>query len=179
MTYQDALRTSRVLEVLQRFDPTVVGTLPLNLAVATSDIDVVCEARDPNAFADTVWDAYHQFERFQLYRWREERRPVIARFKLGDWPFELFADPRPVAQQRAWRHFEVERRLLSLDDGLLRATVARLRADGLKTEPAFARALKLPGDPYDAVLELFQNNDAQLRAHLSTLNARQDNVSDS
>ena len=76
MTYQEALWTSRILEVLQRFDPRVVGTLPLDLAVATSDIDVVCEARDPNAFADVVWDAYCQFERFQLYRWREERRPA-------------------------------------------------------------------------------------------------------
>jgi hypothetical protein len=167
MTYDEALRASRILEVLKCFDATVVGTLPLNLAVATSDIDVVCEAHDPNAFADVVWRAYRQFERFQLFRWREEGRPVVARFALGDWPFELFADLRPVAQQRAWRHFDVERRLLELDDGRLHETITRLRADGLKTEPAFAVALKLGGDPYIAMLELFPQSDAQLRARLA------------
>jgi hypothetical protein len=171
MTYEEALRASRIPEVLKQFGPTIVGTLPLNLAVATSDVDLVCEARDPNAFADVVWDAYRQFEGFQLHRWRDEGRPVVARFVLGNWPFEIFADARPIDQQRAWRHFDVERRLLELDDGRLYATVRRLRAAGCKTEPAFAVALNLVGDPYLAMLELFPQTDEQLRARLAAANS--------
>jgi hypothetical protein len=171
MTYEEALGASRIPEVLKHFNPTVVGTLPLDLAVATSDVDIVCEARDPNAFADVVWDAYRPCEGFQLYRWREEGRPVVARFVLGDWPFELFADARPIDQQRAWRHFDVERRLLELDDGRLHAAVRRLRADGCKTEPAFAVALNLVGDPYLAMLELFPQTSEQLRTRLAAANS--------
>jgi hypothetical protein len=167
MTYQEALQASRILELLGRFEPTVVGTLPLDLAVASSDIDIVCAAHDPDAFANVVWDSFRHIEGFRLYRWRDDGRPAVARFEFGGWPFELFADQRPVSEQRAWRHFDVERRLLALDSGGLRETVLRLRAEGLKTEPAFAEALKLDGDPYLAMLALFPESDAQLRARLA------------
>ncbi|HEX7924915.1 MAG TPA: DUF4269 domain-containing protein, partial [Bradyrhizobium sp.] len=69
-----------------------------------------------------------------------------------------------VRQQRGWIHFEVERRLLALDDGRLRRAVGKLRADGLKTEPAFAAALGISGDPYRGLLELAAETDAELRA---------------
>ncbi len=66
---------------------------------------------------------------------------MIARFVWDGWPFELFGDQRPVDRQPGWIHFDVERRLLALDDGRLRQAVGRLRAGGLKTEPAFAAVL--------------------------------------
>jgi len=172
MTYQDALQASRILELLEKFDPTVVGTLPLGLAVASSDIDIVCAARDPDAFADVVWDTLRHVRGFRLYRWRDDGRPAVARFEFGGWPFELFADRRPVCEQRAWRHFDVERRLLALDSGWLRQSVLRLRGDGLKTEPAFAAALKLDGDPYLAMLALFPERDAQLRVRLANASSQ-------
>ena len=167
MTYQEALQASRILELLESFDPTIVGTLPLGLAVASSDIDIVCVARDPDAFANVVWNTFRHVEGFQLYRWRDDTRPTVVRFGFGGWPFELFADQRPVFEQRAWRHFDVERRLLDLDDGSLREAVLSLRAEGLKTEPAFAAALRLDGDPYLAMLALFPESDAQLRVRLA------------
>ena len=169
MDYREALEASGVLELLKSFDPRVVGTLPLDLALESSDIDIVCAARDPNAFAELVWQACRSFEGFRIFRWREKRRPVVARFVFAGWPFELFADPRPVDQQGAWRHFEVERRLLAMDDGRLRAAVWRLRRAGLKTEPAFAQALELAGDPYEAMLFLYDESDAQLRGRLAEL----------
>jgi hypothetical protein len=52
-----------------------------------------------------------------VLHWRSQGRPLVARFEWDGWPFELFGDSRPVDQQRGWLHFEIERRLLALDDG--------------------------------------------------------------
>jgi hypothetical protein len=131
MTYTSAVDSSAVLELLRPFDPRIVGTLPLGVAVPGSDIDIVCHAPDPNAFADTIWARYRAAEQFALYRWTSATRPVIARFVWDGWPFELFGDQCPVEQQRGWIHFEVERRLLALDDGRLRRAVGAQRANGL------------------------------------------------
>lgn len=39
----------------------------------------------------------------------------------------------------------------------------RLKREGLKAEPAFAKVLSLPGDPYVALLELEPLSNAQLQ----------------
>ncbi|UFX43617.1 DUF4269 domain-containing protein [Bradyrhizobium sp. 41S5] len=165
--YASAVTSSAVMELLKPFDPRIVGTLPLGIAVPGSDIDIVCHAPDPNAFADIVWTHYRSTDDFVLSRWTSGTRPAIARFVWDGWPFELFGDQRPVDQQQGWIHFEVERRLLALDDGRLRQAVGKLRADGLKTEPAFAAVLAIPGDPYRGLLELAAETDAALRARLA------------
>ena len=165
--YKSAVTGSAVMELLKPFDPRIVGTLPLGLAVPGSDIDIVCHAPDPNAFADMVWTHYQSADDFVLYRWTSGTRPAVARFVWNGWPFELFSDQRPVEQQPGWIHFEVERRLLALDDGRLRLAVGKLRAGGLKTEPAFAAVLGISGDPYRGLLELAAEADAELRATLA------------
>jgi hypothetical protein len=101
----------------------------------------------------------------------QKGRPIVARFDLGDWVFELFGDVHPVDEQPAWRHFDVERRLLSLDNGRLRAVLVRLPAMGQKTEPAFAAALGVDGDPYEAMLRLELEADSQLCARIKGLGA--------
>lgn len=63
-----------------------------------------------------------------------------------------------------WRHFVVEKRLLALGGQRLAASVMSLRQNGLKTEPAFATVLKLQGDPYQALNDLYDfDNKALLR----------------
>ncbi|KWV50021.1 phage capsid protein [Bradyrhizobium macuxiense] len=165
--YALAITRSEVTEVLERFDPRIVGALPLDLAVSGSDIDIVCHAPDPNAFAEVLWQHYRTADGFALYRWRSDTRPVIARFVWDGWPFELFGDTRPVDRQRGWIHFEVERRLLALDDGRLRQAVGARRAAGMKTEPAFAAVLGIGGDPYPGLLDLAAASDAELCALLA------------
>ena len=165
--YASAVTSSAVMELLRPFDPHIVGTLPLGLAVPGSDIDIVCHTPDPDAFVDIVWTHYQSANDFVLYRWATGTRPTIARFVWNGWPFELFGDQRPAHQQRGWIHFEVERRLLALDDGRLRRAVGKLRADGLKTEPAFAAVLGISGDPYRGLLELAAESDAELCARLA------------
>ena len=52
-------------------------------------------------------------------------------------------------------------RLLEIDP-LMRSVVTRLKQAGLETEPAFAKALGLGGDPNETVSELETKNNLEL-----------------
>jgi hypothetical protein len=165
-SYEEALAECGVLSVLAPFDPRVVGTPPLGLDVPDSDIDVVCFAPDAHTFTDTMWRNFSNAPGFVAKQLMRSSRPVVVSFKVVGWRIELYGEAIPVEQQRGWRHFAVERRLLSLGAEGLRRAVLALRQQGMKTEPAFAAALRLEGDPYLALLDLDEQDDETLIAVL-------------
>lgn len=57
-------------------------------------------------------------------------------------------------QQGAFRHLVAEFALLQRYGDDLRKRIRALKVGGMKTEPAFAHALGLDGDPYVALLDL-------------------------
>ena len=169
LSYEQAIDAVRILHVLADFDARIAGTLPIGLAVVDSDIDVICYANDARRFAETVWLHFRNLDSFCLYQWTSNEQPIVARFTYAGWPFEIFGDARPVDEQAGWRHFAIEKRLLDLDNGRLRSVIMTLRAQGLKTEPAFAVALGIEGDPYRALLNLETEHDEALRSRLMAI----------
>ncbi len=165
LPYLEALAQSGLLDALALFDPHVAGTPPLGLDLPESDIDVLCQVADGDAFTRAVWMHAGQLDGFAIRQWTGETRPIIASFEVCGWPVEVFGDPRPVACQPGWLHFLVERRLLALGGDGFRAAIMACRRHGLKTEPAFASILGLDGDPYLALLDL----DAKPDSHLARL----------
>jgi hypothetical protein len=165
-SYEEALAACGVLEVLAPFDPHIAGTPPLGLDVPGSDIDVLCFAPDARSFTETVWHAFSAAPAFAARQWIDPPRSVVASFEAAGWRIELYGEAIPVEQQRGWRHFAVERRLLTLGGDGLRAAVRTLRQRGMKTEPAFTAALGLSGDPYLALLELGAQGDQTLMSVL-------------
>ena len=150
--------------VLRGARPVLAGTFPLGLDVAASDLDVICEVRDPARFADRLARAFGHRPGFRLRLCTVGGLPtVVARFREAGLPVEVFAQARPARAQRAVRHLRVEARLLELHGEPLRLCVRALKARGVKTEPAFARCLGLAGDPYLTLLELERATDAELR----------------
>jgi hypothetical protein len=161
-SYEEALAECDVLGALAQFDPRIAGTPPLGLDLPGSDIDVLCFAPDAHAFIDTVWHNFSSARGFMAKQWVRPPRPVVASFVVADWRIELYGEAIPVEQQRGWRHFAVERRLLALGGEDLPAAVLALRQQGMKTEPAFAAALRLDADPYLALLDLGEQDDETL-----------------
>lgn len=160
-----ALQRTDVMALLAPYDPHVAGTPPLGLDLTDSDIDIVCEVRDFDAFATLLTEHFGDRPDFAVHA-RPDLDAMIVRFRAWDWPFEIFGQALPVAQQHGWRHFCVERRLLDLGGPALAQAIMALRHRGLKTEPAFATLLGLTGNPYAALLELEGQDDAALRALL-------------
>ncbi len=161
--WREALAASGVLDLLAGFDPRIAGTLPLEVSMAGSDIDILCHAPDPNDVAERLWRWRERLRALNLWRWTAEGRPLVATFAIDGWPVEIFASPVEVDRQEGWRHFLVEGRLLALGGDALRERVMALRQGGAKTEPAFAAALGLRGNPYAELYGLSRAPDAELR----------------
>lgn len=156
------------MDTLAAYDPHLAGTPPLGIHIETSDIDILCCAPDAEVFVGDVLQHYAKMSGFSIWQWTSEDRPVVATFHAYGWDFELFASPLPVSQQFGWRHFKIERRLLSLGGDCFRRAIHALRQNGLKTEPAFWSALRQEGNPYIGLLSLEQATDDELRAELAS-----------
>ena len=149
------LTENRILETLQEFDPILVGTIPININVESSDLDIVCYARDLKAFEDFAIKTYSENTDFTIWERGEGKlKAVVASFKLDGFDIELFGQNIPTKQQQAYRHMIIEHRLLEEKGEEFRRKVIALKQMGYKTEPAFAKLLGLEGDPYMALLNL-------------------------
>lgn len=147
-----------IFETLDRYMPMLVGTIPIAVDVAESDLDIICEASDLERFAGDVRRAFDEHRNFRLWRRKIGGvSSVIAHFRFGQFPVEVFAQSLPVTAQNAYRHMVVEARLLEIGGPAARRAIRQLKREGLKTEPAFAHYFDLEGDPYEALLELYDD----------------------
>lgn len=155
----------RVFERLAAYDPVLVGTIPIDVDIKTSDLDVICDARNLDAFERDVREHFGAKRAFAIKRNVHHGVPaVIARFETDAFPIEIFGQPLRVAEQAAYRHMVVEARLLQLGGQGARDAIRELKRAGVKTEPAFAQHFNIAGDPYAALLDLFDKSDNELRA---------------
>lgn len=145
----------QVLEKLKACDPILTGTIPINIDIESSDLDISCYCPDLQAFRATVEAGFRDAPGFSI---REKsingQACVIANFELDGFPIELFGQAVPTRQQNAYRHMLVEHRILQERGEAFRRQVIALKRQGIKTEPAFARLLGLRGDPYLELLAL-------------------------
>lgn len=165
--FQTAVRQLGIIDALAAYDPHIAGTPPLGVDIEGSDIDILCQTRDHEAFLSDMLCLYGGISGFRVWQWISEDRPMVVAFHFSGWDFEIFASPHPVSSQNGWRHFQAEKRLLSLGGESFKNTIKSLRQQGLKTEPAFWFALKEEGDPYLGLLTLASATDDELREKLA------------
>ena len=158
------LQESGVLERLRGYDPVLVSTVCLDIDIAASDLDIICESPDLELFATNVTTIFSSFQGFNVSRMESEEPAVVAQFFFDDWEYEVFAQRIPVERQNAFRHLIQIDRMLSCGGERWRETIRYLKRSGIKTEPAVAQALGLYGDPYQAVLSLEVLSDDELLA---------------
>lgn len=149
-----ALQKSKILSAFKKFDPLVVGTLPLAISNKKSDLDIIVQSRQLNEIEDILnqnpfWGVRHK-KRIRV----NELESLVASFEFEGVPFELFAQSRATTKQMAYRHFFIEEKLLKYKGPQFKERILDLRRQGLKTEPAFAVALGFEGDPYRSLLSL-------------------------
>jgi hypothetical protein len=150
---------------LAAYTPALAGTVPLDIDIEGSDLDVICRAKDLEEFNGRVRRLYAHQEAFGLSRQRVRGvESVVARFWYDGWSFELFAQDVPVAEQYACLHLLVEERLLRLGGAAARDAIRELKRQDLKTEPAFARYFGIAGDPYEELARLARAGDEELAA---------------
>ena len=167
---QDVYRVLRglgVMEVLEPYQPVLVGTVPLDVDIPGSDLDVVChvEQEKREAFEALLKGTFGSCGDFE-YAAREVDGLLrqVGRFRYEGWAVEIFGHPLPVEEQNGYRHMVVEHRLLELLGDRGREAIRSLKLQGFKTEPAFAQLLLLEGDPYKELRDMYHWSPEQLAA---------------
>lgn len=163
-----AISQTQVIETLHAYDPVLAGTIPLNIDIDASDLDIICTSDDLDQFDADVRVAYGCKEGYQETRLfiQDRNTSVISFYDSGFW-FELFAQPLPAEQQNAYRHMVIEARLLRVGGEAAYQEIRLLKRQGIKTEPAFARYFGIPGDdPYQALLEIEHLSIEELQSFL-------------
>lgn len=149
----EVLNENLILQKLSDFTPVLVGTIPINIAIDSSDLDIACYWKDKNHFIEMVKKNFSAENHFQIYKKEiSENEAVVANFFIDDFEIEIFGQNIPVENQFGFRHMIIEAKILEENGEDFRQKIIELKKSGIKTEPAFAQLLNLKGDPYEAIL---------------------------
>lgn len=157
------LNRSCLMEKLKGMQLFIAGTFPLALDVKGSDIDVLVSTADTKRLAEELHRNFGHCQDYSVSHFRDSGYDTsIASFVYDDLTIEIYASEQPLFQQSAFRHFRVEERLLGLGGPEFYRKLRKFRDHGYKTEAAFAKALGLPGDPFDAIDQLYSLSESSL-----------------
>lgn len=140
---------------LDTYSPILTGTIPIGIDIPSSDLDIICQCSDHEAFTNEITTLYAQKDQFQIRtNTINELISTIASFRVDGFEIEIFGQDCPTVQQNAYKHMMVEHAILNKKGDPFREEIIQLKKSGLKTEPAFVQLLGLDGNPYEALLKM-------------------------
>ncbi len=149
------LKELNVFESLKEYNPILTGTIPIEIDLPESDLDIICNCEDHLKFSKLLSKLFANKEDFKIKskNWNGIKT-TVAKFKTENFIIEIFAQNTPTENQNAYRHMVIEYKILIQRGSEFKADVKKLKSNGLKTEPAFAKILGIKGNPYKALLKL-------------------------
>lgn len=158
-----AIEALKILSILDDYNPILVGTIPIEIDIEGSDLDIICEVYDFSSFKDLIIHYFGHYNKFSVEDIISlEHHILVVNFEFMGFDFEIYAASKPSHTQNGYRHMLIEHRILRLLGDPFRDEVIKLKKSGLKTEPTFARLLGLVGNPYDELLNIFESSDEEI-----------------
>lgn len=154
------LNSIHIFNVIQKYNPILIGTIPIGIDIDSSDLDIICEVYNLEKFEALMKEKFSHFNKFKINKVTDE--VLTVNFFIDDFEIEVYAQNMKTTEQNGYRHMIIENRVLKLGKDLVRQKVIELKKNGMKTEPAFAKLLNLQGNPYDELLKLEKLNDAEI-----------------
>jgi hypothetical protein len=149
------LQAEQILKKLQTYSPLLVGTVPIDIDIPGSDLDIICDRSLAPGYKELLITHFSNYPSFQVYDALIHGESVtMAKFRLAGWDIEIYGQDLPAHQQNGYRHMCIEHQLLLTYGEPFRQKIIKLKLEGFKTEPAFALAMNLTGDPYLELLKL-------------------------
>ncbi|MDH5367934.1 MAG: DUF4269 domain-containing protein [Cyclobacteriaceae bacterium] len=147
------LEKLRIFEKLKNYNPILTGTIPIGIDLPNSDLDIICECYEHVKFYELVSESFANEKNFEISskNWNGVKS-TIAKFQSDRFEIEIFGQPIPTEQQNAYKHMILEYKILTKMGSTFKAQIKKLKKEGLKTEPAFAKLLGLSGNPYEELL---------------------------
>lgn len=153
-----AIAKYQVLEKLEDYNPLLTGTIPIEIDLPDSDLDIICHCKDHMRFGDFLEKKFGNETGFKLTTTVQNGiEATVATFIADDFEFEIFGQNVPTERQNAYRHMLIEHWLIQEKGNDFKQAVVELKSKGFKTEPAFAKLLGIKGDPYVELLKLEDN----------------------
>jgi len=144
-----------IFNLLKEFNPILAGTIPIEIDLPESDLDIICECKDHSEFSKVLTTHFSEKDGFEIKLYdRNGIETTLVRFNTRSFVIEIFGQNIPTHKQNAYRHMLIENKILNQKGAEFRSRVIALKSSGLKTEPAFAKLLGLKGDPYDELLRI-------------------------
>jgi len=137
------------LDVLKHFNPIVVGTIPLDIDIETSDIDIIFELTDKTLFINRLETYFSQHIAFKL----EVSNDIFCTFIVDGTKIEFYAQDEKTMLQNGYKHMVKEHQLLLQFGQEFKDEILALKNLGVKTEPAFVLLIGLFGNPYKSLLD--------------------------
>lgn len=143
-----------LFELLKNCNPILVGTIPINIDVDSSDLDIICQSENHEDIVKVVSENYGEFSRFQIKMIPSYKnlKTTIITLECKTFPIEIFVQNKLPEEQDSYLHMLIEYQVLLKEGEVFRSKIIALKQQGLKTEPAFAKLLNLEGNPYEALL---------------------------
>jgi len=136
---------------LAPYNPILVGTIPINIDISSSDLDIICYVHDNQQFASNLNTYFGAEKGFKMIE-SSARSAIIANFFIDDFEIEIFGQGTITTQQSAYKHMLIEHKLLIEKGEKFRKEIIQLKQQSFKTEPAFAKLMGIQGNPYTALL---------------------------
>ncbi|GGE94999.1 protein of unknown function [Chishuiella changwenlii] len=143
-----------ILQKLEGYDPLVVGTIPINIDVENSDVDIILQTNNVEKLQDIILLHFQQFDDFSVtVNEKESERILVSNFTIDNLPFEIYASSIPTNNQNGYLHMLKEYEILQHLGEDFRKKIIHLKENGYKTEPAFCKLLNIEGNPYIELLD--------------------------
>jgi len=150
----EILNQNKILLNLAEFEPIIVGTIPINIDIENSDLDIICYWKNKVEFIEKLKSAFRNETEFAI---REtvigNEETVITNFKIDNFEIEIFGQNIPTKNQNGYKHMIIEHKILQSKGENFRLEIIKLKQKGYKTEPAFGLLLGLKGNSYQELLD--------------------------
>jgi hypothetical protein len=144
------LRKYKIFEKLKEYSPILAGTIPIEIDIEGSDLDIICEVKDKNEFEKFLLQILPKNIETNI---ENGEKAIVVNFILEEFPIEIFGQNKLTTEQNAYRHMIAEYKILQEKGEDFKQKIIELKKKGIKTEPAFGMLLGLE-NPYEDLLKL-------------------------
>ncbi|QRA42276.1 DUF4269 domain-containing protein [Chryseobacterium cucumeris] len=151
----ELLTKHRFFEKLKEYSPILAGTVPIEIDIAGSDLDIIFEVDlrfEEDFLDDLMFSRFIPHDVDVEYPIINGEKCMTLNFVLDGFPIEIFGQNKPTIQQNAYLHMMAEYKILQEKGEEFKQKIIELKKQGIKTEPAFGLLLGLE-NPYEDLLK--------------------------
>ncbi|MCL6217606.1 DUF4269 domain-containing protein [Zunongwangia sp. M21534] len=134
------LSVLKIMWVLDEFHPVLTGTIPLDIAISSSDLDISCTVKNHDEFKQKLFKNYAEQSDFSFKTTsRFGETASICCFEGEHFKIEIFGQHLEVTQQNAYRHMIIDHKILKENDNNFSREIIKLKREGLKNRACFRK----------------------------------------